>query len=158
MYIKATHEIMWHVCVFHPSSVLSSSLPPALIDNTCYNISIVLLDTGSVFNMLTFPYGENNGCSVCVCVDSQVCVQRAQPLHKSMPVTHAPHWAPFAKSPAICGGVCEGGVTICCGVRHGRRCLEMVVVGRGYEEGIRGYWGRKHGCVCVAVPRGNPLP
>lgn len=44
------------------------------------------------------------GCSVCP--HTSVRLQRAQPLHKGMPITHAPHCPLSAKSPAVFGDAC----------------------------------------------------
>ncbi len=125
---------MWHVCVFHVclrvlSSVLRSSLPPALIDNTCHNISIVLLDTGSVFSMLTFPYGGNNGCCVCVCVcvDTQVCVCMPNLCTKACPSPMRHSGLCLPRALLSVGGVC---VLMCA-------CVSPSVVGSSAVAGAQ---------------------
>lgn len=104
------------------------------------------------------------GCSVCP--HTSVRLQRAQPLHKGMPITHAPHCPLSAKSPAVFGDACVRArlracvcVTICCGVRCSPRCSENGASwGRVLNrEGIRGYWGRKRGCALEVGDEGQFL-
>lgn len=72
-----THTLCTCVCAhvgLPPPSVANPSLPAPFPDDTCHHISFVLLDTGSGFNMLTFPYGRNNGWCVCVHEYTRACV------------------------------------------------------------------------------------
>lgn len=116
--------------------------------------------------MCACVYTQESVC-VCACNVPSLCTKAClSPMHHTGPCLSRALLSVGGACLFICVCVWEGGETICCGVQRGRRCSEMVhvgvVVGRGAEpgrcrEGIKRYWGRKHGCVCMVGDVGQFL-
>lgn len=119
----------------------------------------------TIVAMCVCPYTR----AVCVCVSAMhlASAQRhaRHPCTTLGPVCQEPCYL-WGERACLCVCVCKGDGTICCGVQCGRRCSEMVHVGvvvgsraepERYREGIKRYWGRKHGCVCMVGDVGQFL-